>query len=107
MFRHEEAMTASFTEVLEQAVASQDSAALRHAAQKFEGFFIQMMFKEMRKSVPTGQGFMQPSNAELIFRDMLDEEHAKSAAAAGGIGLADMIYNQLSLNSGQSIDFTL
>ena len=94
--RQDEAKTASFQDMLEQAAASQDSAELRRACVEFESYFTQLMFKEMRKTVPTENSLFPKSNAETIFQDMLDEEYAKRAAQAGGIGLADMLYRQLS-----------
>ncbi|MCL2203071.1 MAG: rod-binding protein [Defluviitaleaceae bacterium] len=72
-----------------------DRAAIRHAAEVFESYFIQMMFREMRKTTLNENSFIPKSHAEKIFTSMKDEEVSKQAAAAGGIGLADMIYRQM------------
>jgi len=72
-----------------------DRAALRHAAEMFESYFLQMMFREMRSTTLNENSFMPKSHAEKIFTDMLDEQVSKDAAAAGGMGLADMIYRQM------------
>ena len=67
------------------------------ACKTFEGYFLQMMYKSMRNTVDTSGSFMKQSNAEKIFQDMLDEENSKKAAGSGnGIGLAEMLYKQLS-----------
>ena len=77
------------------ALESIEDTQLRRATIEFESFFLNMMFKEMRKTVGNEHSFLPQSNAERIFNEMLDEERAKAAANAGGIGLADMMYQQL------------
>jgi flagellar protein FlgJ len=72
-----------------------DRAELRHAAEMFESYFLQMMFREMRKTTVNENSFIPKSHAEKIFQEMLDEQVSKDAASAGGIGLADMIYKQM------------
>lgn len=73
---------------------------LMDACKTFEGYFLQMMYKSMRNTVDTSGSFMGQSNAEKIFQDMLDEENSKKAAEGGnGIGLAQMLYKQLSRNN--------
>lgn len=83
-----------FEEALTSAAEAQDKAKLKTAAQEFESYFIQMMFKEMRGTVPT-DGLIPKNNAEQIFQSMLDEEVAANAAEGQGIGLAKMIYEQM------------
>ena len=82
---------------LREEVSDDEMEAIRYAAETFESYFIQMMFREMRRSSETlnENSFIPRSQAERIFTEMLDEETAISAAANGGIGLADMIYNQM------------
>lgn len=86
--------TKGFEEALKQASEAKDKEKLKTAAQEFESYFIQMMFKEMRNTVPT-DGLIPKSNAEQIFQSMLDEEVAASAAEGQGMGLAKMIYEQM------------
>ena len=68
---------------------------VRGAAEMMEGFFIQMMFRSMRATSLNENSFLPQSNAERIFTEMKDEQTAKQAASAGGIGIADMIYRQM------------
>jgi len=76
-----------------------DSVELKKACEGFESYFLQIMFREMRKpSLHVGDMF-EKSNAEEIFEDMLFEEYSKLSAARGGIGLADMMYKQMINNS--------
>lgn len=74
--------------------AQQDAKELRKACEGFESMFLQMMYKEMRNTVPEND-LMGKSNAEKIWQSMLDTQMMDDAAKAGGVGLADMMYNQL------------
>ena len=69
---------------------------LREACEGFESIFIQKMWQEMRNAVPkTG---LLSGREEKFWQDMYDQELSKSMTKAGGIGLADMMYEQLSRN---------
>ena len=69
---------------------------LREACEGFESVFIQKMWQEMRNTLPKN-GLLQGRD-ERFWQDMYDQELAKSMTSAGGIGLADMMYEQLSRN---------
>ena len=56
-----------------------------------------MMYKQMRATVPEGGLFGKKSNALEIFEDMRDTEMMNAAAKSGGIGIADMMYQQLTI----------
>jgi len=73
----------------------QRQEGLKDAAQQFEAIFIQQMYKEMRNSVPD-DGLIQRGNADDVYAQMLDLEAAKITAQQGGIGLADLMMEQLS-----------
>lgn len=73
---------------------------LREACEGFESIFIQKMWQEMRNAVPRG-GLLQ-GREEKFWQDMYDQELSKSMTKAGGIGLADMMYAQLSRNLGDA-----
>ncbi len=68
---------------------------LKKVSQEFESFFLFYMLKEMRKTVNEVPLF-HGGRAEEIFQGMMDEHIALSMAQAGGIGLAPIIYQQLS-----------
>ncbi|GAB6107638.1 rod-binding protein [Fusibacter bizertensis] len=84
----------SFKDKLEQAANDKDLTKLKEASQEFEAYFINTLFKEMRKTVQDG-GLVEKSDARTTFEGMLDEEMSKSISKTGGIGLADMIYNNM------------
>lgn len=77
---------------LEKAFTEKDDKELKKACQEFEATFINMLFKEMRKTVGSSD-----SNFALdTYQEMLDEELANSVSEGKGIGIADMMYKQLS-----------
>ena len=87
---------------LEKAYTEQDDKELREACKEFEATFINMLFKEMRKTVGTSD-----SNFALdTYQQMLDEEIAEAASKGNGIGLGDMMYNQLSARLSNSYKST-
>ncbi|MEG2172078.1 MAG: rod-binding protein [Desulfovibrionaceae bacterium] len=69
---------------------------LREACEGFESVFIQKMWEQMRATVPKG-GLLQGRD-EQYWQGMFDQELSKKMSSAGGIGLADMMYEQLSRN---------
>jgi Rod binding domain-containing protein len=75
-------------------------ARLREACQGFEAMFIQKMWEEMRNNVPK-EGYLH-SKDEQLYQSMFDHEFSKKMASAGGIGLADMLYDQLAQTLGDS-----
>ncbi|HOA80802.1 MAG TPA: rod-binding protein [Defluviitaleaceae bacterium] len=85
----------NFEEVLKKASEKKDDGELRKACKEFEAYFINQLFKEMRRTIQPG-GLIEKSRGEEIFEEMLDEEYSKLASNGNGIGLADMLYKQLS-----------
>jgi Rod binding domain-containing protein len=79
-----------------------DSAAIDRKSplydqcQEFESIFVKMMLKEMRKTVDKSDSLISGGFAEDIYRDMLDDEYAKSMSKTARFGLADLLYRQLS-----------
>ena len=77
------------------AAQTQALAQLHKAATQFEGVFLNMLFSEMRKTVPTQSIFGKQSNAEQIFTGMLDEQRAQAMAQSGTLGIAKVLEAQL------------
>lgn len=80
---------------LKSAYTEADDKQLRKACEGFESIFVNMMLSEMRKTVPESE-LMGTSFANETFTGMLDEEIANSVSKGKGIGIADMMYNQIS-----------
>lgn len=80
--------------------APDKKAKLREACEGFESVFIQKMWEQMRKNVEKS-GYLH-SRDEQMYQGMYDAEFSKKMTQAGGIGLADMLYEQLSQRLGES-----
>ena len=76
-------------------VSGECPVALMEACKAFESFFLQMLFRDMRRTIPEAGGIFERSNAERIFTDKLDEHMAIMAANTGGIGLAAFMFQQM------------
>ena len=79
--------------------ADKESKKLREACEGFEAMFLSMMYKQMRATVPESVLLGKKSNALEIFEDMRDTELMNSVAKGGGIGIADMMYKQLTIKT--------
>ncbi|MBU1247620.1 MAG: rod-binding protein [Proteobacteria bacterium] len=66
---------------------------LRKACRDFEAVFIGKLWEQMRKTVPQ-EGYLH-SKQEEMYTSMFATDFSTQLADAGGIGLADMIYEQL------------
>ena len=73
-----------------------DSTALKKACADFEAIFIKQMLDSMRKTVDKSD-VVERGMAEDIFEDMLYQEYAKAMAQTANLGIADMMYKQLSV----------
>ena len=73
---------------------AQRNQEIREASTELEAILLKMMYDAMMKTVPKDELFGD-DNAMEIWRDMYNEKLTAAAAEAGGIGLADFIYDQL------------
>ena len=71
---------------------------LKEACQGFEAMFLNIMYTQMRNTVPKNELFGH-DNADDILQSMRDTAMMNAAAESGGIGLAKMLYDQLKLDS--------
>jgi peptidoglycan hydrolase FlgJ len=71
----------------------QEEGKLKDACQQFEGLFLSQILKEMRKSIPKAEED-QKQDKEM-YEELMYDEIAKSMAASGGIGMANVLYQQM------------
>jgi len=83
-----------FESVLKKAFDDGDKKKLKEACDQFEAIMLQMLYKQMKATVPEG-GLTEKSTAREMFEDMLDETLMEKSSQRG-IGLSDMMYRQLS-----------
>ncbi len=69
------------------------NAKVDEVAKMYEKQFLREMVKAMRGTV--SYGAEKPSMGEKIYRDQLDEQYVESWGDNGGIGLGDLIYEQV------------
>jgi len=78
---------------LKQAAATESPQALREAAQQFESLFTSMVLKSMRAA-----SFKDPifgSDQQDLYQEMYDDQVAAEMSKGKGLGLADMLVQQL------------
>ena len=74
--------------------AAEDDAKLKKACQEMEGVFLNMLLKSMRSTIAKtelGGSTLQQDTMQSMF----DMEMTRNMAAAGGAGIADMMYRSL------------
>jgi len=85
---------AEFKAMFEKAIKERDDEELMEACEGFEAYFVQRLFKEMRKTIPDG-GLFESSNEKEIYEDMLDEKYSETISKSNGAGIATALYKQL------------
>ena len=68
---------------------------LHEAAKAFEGVFMGMLMREMRKTAPSDGIFGRASASEQTFSEMLDQQRADQIADSGSLGVARIIEREL------------
>lgn len=80
--------------VNQQRTADAQDKKLRNAANMYEERFLNTMVEQMRRTVPKSK-LVKKSYAESYFQNKLDQKYVKAWTNKGGIGLSDIIYNQI------------
>ncbi len=89
---------ASFGEQLKNELARRDERTdiqLKDACVQMESIFVGKMLKEMRKSVQKSE-WISGGFAEEVFEDMLYDEYALSISKNSNMGIAKMMYEEMS-----------
>lgn len=85
----------SFEKRLRSALDGKNEKELKSVCQEFEGIFLKMMYNQMKATV-SKSSLLEESAGREIFDTLLDDELVKEASKTGRLGLADMLYKQLS-----------
>jgi flagellar protein FlgJ len=72
--------------------------ALKAAAQQFEAYFLQMMLRNMRQTLSQDGPF--DSQETRMFSEMFDQQIAQKISQTKGLGLADMLVQQMQYSMG-------
>ncbi|MEN8907695.1 MAG: rod-binding protein [Clostridiales bacterium] len=84
----------NFENNLKAAYDENDKKKLKESCQDFESIFLNIVYKEMKSTVPKS-GLIENSQGKEIFESMLDDELMKGASKNNSIGLADQLYNSM------------
>jgi flagellar protein FlgJ len=76
---------------------------LKKATQQFEGYFVNELLKEMRKTVPKDTLIKDDGDGQEIFQGMMDQTLSDSMSSRGDLGMAKMMYDQLAPSLGDNL----
>jgi flagellar protein FlgJ len=94
-----------FRRLREPLTPAQQDQKLKDVAKLYEKQFLGEMLKAMRSTV-SESGFVKSNQAEKIFRGELDQQYVDKWGDNGGIGLSNLIYQQLLEKLGPSLGIT-
>ena len=75
---------------------------LKKATQQFEGYFVNELLKEMRKTVPKDTLVKDDGDGQEIFQGMMDQTLSEAMSSRGDLGMAKMMYDQLAPSLGDT-----
>jgi flagellar protein FlgJ len=78
----------------DRAARTPEAARLRRSTREFEAIFLEQMLKTARQSLP-GRPLGPAGAGHDVYRDMADEQFARSLSQAGGVGLSDLLFRNL------------
>lgn len=93
----EESNSKKFENILGDLTAKKDEKGLKEVCQNLESIFLNMIFKNIRNTIERSS-LVDYGFATEMYEDMLFEKYSEEAAKAKGVGLAQMLYQQLSHN---------
>lgn len=81
-------------QIIEHVGNSAERKKMLEAARQFENFFLEKMFREMRKNMGKND-ILHGGSAEDIFQDMLLTERVNTMTQTSTLGLAEQIYTEM------------
>jgi flagellar protein FlgJ len=95
-----------FRRLREPLTPAQQDQKLKDVSKLYEKQFLGEMLKAMRSTVSESE-FVKANQAEKIFREQLDQQYVDKWGDNGGIGLSNLIYQQLLEKLGPSLGITM
>ncbi|MBQ7919060.1 MAG: rod-binding protein [Lachnospiraceae bacterium] len=81
--------------------SSTSDEELMDACKQFESYFVEQMFKEMWKTIPESEYSSGSTNSMVSFyKDEMIKTIAEDSTEQNGLGLAQMLYEQMKRNYG-------
>lgn len=84
-----------FEKKLQSAMDKKDDKELKKVCQEFEGLMLNMLYKQMKATVPKSD-LLPADTGREIFESMLDDKLVEESSKSRNLGLADILYKQLS-----------
>lgn len=90
--------TTNFEAKLKQAMNSSEQAELKEACEEMESYMLSMIYKQMRNSITINEAdsFLPKGDYEKMFEDFMVDNQVENMIDAGGVGLSNYMYRQLS-----------
>lgn len=79
-----------------------DRKAIKAAAREFEAMFVAQMLKPVFDTLPQGGAF-SGGPGEKMFRGLMVEEYGKAVAASGGVGIAQVVEQEMLARQNQGL----
>lgn len=94
--------TSGISNTLNTTGAASSDDDLMKACKQFESYFVEQLFKEMEKTVPTDESETSGSNSQLMdyYKDNLIQQYATESTEQKSLGIAQMLYDQMKRNYG-------
>ena len=94
--------TSKLSETLGSTGKASSDDELMNACRQFESYFVEQMFKEMEKTVPSDDDEKSGSNSQLLsyYKDSLIQKYAAESTEQNSLGIAQMLYEQMKRNYG-------
>jgi len=86
--------------------SEQDEKRLEEACAEFESLFIYLVVKQMRKTINKSK-LISRGKGEEIFTSMMDEEISKQISIRQGLGLKDVLIEQLTGKRGKVLPYSI
>lgn len=88
---------AHFEKALQEVQHTKDEEAIKKACKEVEAYMLSTILKQMKASINMGEELIPKGDYEKMFESYLSDEQAKQMTEAGGIGLADMMFKQMTM----------
>lgn len=92
--------TTKINNILAKDTTKLEDKELMDACKGFEAYFIKQLYSAMKSTIDEADedSIFGKSNGQKIYEDMLDDEYTSNASKGQGIGIAKMLYQQMSRN---------
>lgn len=91
----------SLEKSLQSNAITQDEESLLNACKEFEAYFVEQMFKEMKKTIPQAENISSTtSSMKDYYEEMLYQNYAKACSDNDNLGLAQSLFEQMKRSYG-------